>query len=417
MKLGFLRKTIFVTMLLCQFFICHAGERMEPNDPNRYLNAVREFADKSSPKHDGVIYRNPRVYNVEYSFEMTPDPNKIDRAKDLKVWIPVPREWDSQRAVKIISIEPKPNGKYVDPEYGNPMLFWDFGKDVEMPSYKVSIKYRLEQYEVYADIDPNRIGRYDTSNKDYIRYTHSTHSINIDDKVKELARIAVGNERNPYLQVSQINEFVREKMCYIAGTKAFERRVQRSHSVNAMLESPMINLETGDEYYIGDCVDYSSLLVALCRAIGIPARRVISYWDYPPWIRKKPEELEHSTDFPDLWANGLARSRHLGCGVHVWAEVHLPNYGWIPVDPTFGRVGHSNIKNHAVIITKGYRIQIGQTLRRNKTQAMEATIFFFTRVAITCLQRACGTLPRSTKLQKVVIYMEIHSRLIPWLNT
>ena len=44
----------------------------------------------------GVIYRNPRVYNVDYSFELVPDPAKIDRTKDLKLWVPIPREWDSQ---------------------------------------------------------------------------------------------------------------------------------------------------------------------------------------------------------------------------------------------------------------------------------------------------------------------------------
>ena len=75
-------------------------------------------ADKSDSKHDGIIYSNPRVYNIDYSFVMTPDPNNIDRAKDLKVWLPIPREWESQKAVKIVSVEPKPHGKYVDPEYG-----------------------------------------------------------------------------------------------------------------------------------------------------------------------------------------------------------------------------------------------------------------------------------------------------------
>lgn len=43
---------------------------------------------------------------------------------------------------------------------------------------------------------------------------------------------------------------------------------------------------------------------------------------------------------------------------HVWAEVDLPNYGWVPVDPTFGRIGCSNVNNKAVVITKGRDIQI-----------------------------------------------------------
>jgi len=39
-----------------------------------------------------IIYENPRIYNVAISFEINPDPSKIDREHDLKVWIPVPRE-------------------------------------------------------------------------------------------------------------------------------------------------------------------------------------------------------------------------------------------------------------------------------------------------------------------------------------
>jgi hypothetical protein len=54
----------------------------------------------------GIIYKNPRIYNIDYFFELVPDPNRIDRTKDLKLWLPVPREWDSQRAVKVISVDP-----------------------------------------------------------------------------------------------------------------------------------------------------------------------------------------------------------------------------------------------------------------------------------------------------------------------
>ena len=84
------------------------------------------FMSPAALAASGLMYRNPRVYNVDYSFELFPDPAKIDRAKDLKLWIPIPREWDSQKAVKIISVEPPPHADYVDPEHGNRMFFWDF---------------------------------------------------------------------------------------------------------------------------------------------------------------------------------------------------------------------------------------------------------------------------------------------------
>jgi ankyrin repeat protein len=317
------------------------------------LCAVSIQAEISSSVHKGIIYRNPRVYNVEYSFEMFPDPNKIDRSKDLKLWVPIPREWDSQKAVKIISVQPEPHAKYIDPEHGNQMLFWDFGNEPERPSYKVHVKYRSEQYDVHSNIDPNLIGPYDKTSKDYILYTRSTNTITITDKVKELATIAVGDEKNPYIQAKQIYELVREKMCY--------RRpdVQgRMHSVEAILDRPVIDLKTGREYYLGVCTDQSMVFVALCRVVGIPARRVIALWDNRPWIRTTPENTEPAVDFREQSIQGLAVAHRLGLGGHAWVEIYLPNYGWIPVDPTFGRVGCSNVNNRAVIITKGSDIQI-----------------------------------------------------------
>lgn len=45
MKLGFSHQLVFGILLFCQVSICPATETPDPNDPNRYLNAVRTFAD------------------------------------------------------------------------------------------------------------------------------------------------------------------------------------------------------------------------------------------------------------------------------------------------------------------------------------------------------------------------------------
>ena len=333
------------------------------------LSAMGVLAQASTSVHEGIIYRNPRVYNVEYSFEMFPDPNKIDRSKDLKLWVPIPREWDSQKAVKIISIQPEPHARYVDPEYGNPMLFWDFSKEPEKPSYKVHLKYRLERYEVYTDIDPNRIGPYNKTNKDYILFTQSTNTISITDRVKELAKIAVGDEKNPYLQAKQIFEFVRKKMYYNGW---WQNRLKIGTSIRGILESPLIDQKTGEDYYFGSCIDLSTFFVSMCRSVGIPTRNVFAWWDRqdiesvgtriergdePTSIRI--ERFGESIYKPvDLSVNALAiSSGPRGLGIHAWAEIYLPGYGWIPVDPTYEGFGHS-YNNKVVIISKGCDIQI-----------------------------------------------------------
>ena len=299
----------------------------------------------------GVIYRNPRVYNVDYSFELVPDPNKIDRAKDLKLWIPIPREWDSQKAVKIISVQPPPHAKYEDPEHGNRMLFWDFGKGPEKPSYKVHIKYRLESYEVHAEIETENIEPYDKTSKEYALYTRSTHTISVTPKIKELAQEAVGDEKNPYLQAQRISKFVRKKI-----RRKFVRR-ERGSGISSIVEFPLINEETGEEYYEGACGQHSDFFVGLCRAVGIPARSNGGWIGWCPWI--KEEDLKRfGARYKNLSPDGLSAAQvYAPLGDHAWSEFYLPNYGWIPVDATAGRFGH--LSNKKVIIDRARDVKIG----------------------------------------------------------
>lgn len=63
----------------------------------------------------------------------------------------------------------------------------------------------------------------------------------------------------------------------------------------------------------GDCTEFADLFIALSRAGGIPARF-----------------LEGVTYISDYTTN-------LGDIKHDWTEVYLPEAGWVPVDPTWGK--------------------------------------------------------------------------------
>lgn len=84
-----------------------------------------------------------------------------------------------------------------------------------------------------------------------------------------------------------------------------------------------------------DCTEYSSLLIALSRAAGIPARYL--------------EGLNHNVSDTD----GLARQEH------AWVEVYLPGSGWTPLDPTLGRSSLTRDDHFAhatanhIIVTQG----------------------------------------------------------------
>ena len=62
-----------------------------------------------------------------------------------------------------------------------------------------------------------------------------------------------------------------------------------------------------------DCTEYASLMIALSRAAGIPARYL-----------------------EGLWARGEAAHDDARTE-HAWLEVYLPGVGWRPMDPTLGR--------------------------------------------------------------------------------
>jgi len=294
-----------------------------------------------------VSYRNPRVYNVEMSYEITPDPAKIDRDQDLKVWIPIPREWDSQKNVQIVSIQPEPHSQFTDPEYGNKIFYWDFGKYPIKPSYKVNIQVRLLSYEVYTMIDSSNIKPYDKTSKEYVLYTKSGTTIHITPKVRELAKEAIGNETNPYLQAQKILTFVHRKIQYYQGM---------NRNLDDMFSNSKIDERSGEEYFTGDCSHYSALFVAMCRSEGIPARCVYGRIGWRPYFNEGNSTMYSNLDTM-LTDDGFAGAQHHGLGPHMWAEFYLTNYGWIPVDPNAGLFGQ--LHNYKVIMSKGRDIFLG----------------------------------------------------------
>ena len=84
-----------------------------------------------------------------------------------------------------------------------------------------------------------------------------------------------------------------------------------------------------------DCTEYSSLMMALSRAAGIPAR-------YIEGLNFTPQGEEE-----------LARQEH------AWLEVFFPGIGWTPIDPTLGRSSitreeyFAKLPPNHIIVTRG----------------------------------------------------------------
>jgi len=85
--------------------------------------------------------------------------------------------------------------------------------------------------------------------------------------------------------------------------------------VATLKKSPFSGNERGALWALkhrgGDCSEFADLFVTLCRSKGIPARVCVGYL------------LEPVPDTPK----------------HNWAEVYLREYGWIPFDPLYAKLG------------------------------------------------------------------------------
>jgi transglutaminase-like putative cysteine protease len=241
-------------------------------------------------------YINPQTYIADVKVDI---PRKELPEKGIyRLWIPAPILLDSQRDVRVISIEPQ---KYLK---RTPQLDYDIGSayfeiplDTVKEDIHISMKYSFTHYEQYFTVDPGNVGEYDRTSELYRHYTSSSDNIIVNPEIKRKALEMVGNEKNPYLQAKRIYYEVVNKYRY--------SYMPHLYLYETLKPESLFVLENG----YGDCGSQSMLFAALCRSIGIPARAIGGM----------------------LLTPGSPST-------HFWAEFYIPNYGWIPVDPTIDEV-------------------------------------------------------------------------------
>jgi len=125
-----------------------------------------------------------------------------------------------------------------------------------------------------------------------------------DGLAHQLGTRIVGRIKDPVAQTKAIYDWVVENTIYDA-----ELPGCGNGDINRQLISGK---------YGGRSADINGLFVAICRAIGIPARCVFG-------LRVGPSRL-----FRSLGLTGEDATR----AQHVRAEFYVPGFGWIPVDPS-----------------------------------------------------------------------------------
>src|SRR5262249_55824363 len=123
-----------------------------------------------------------------------------------------------------------------------------------------------------------------------------------NERVKALAREAVGRETDPWKKAQAVERWVHDRM-QSDGTVAFCTASQAAKDLR------------------GDCRQHAMLTAAMCRAIGVPSRTALGL----------------------IYVNRGGQRPEMG--FHMWTEVWIAGE-WLGIDATLGRgsVGAAHVK-------------------------------------------------------------------------
>jgi transglutaminase-like putative cysteine protease len=237
-------------------------------------------------------YAAPR----EYDFTQTLDVPRalLPAAGDLRAWLPLPIIGGPQTDVRITGLDPV---TWVDrpPSIADQIGLLTFSLPLEQLQGDLQLTFDVHYAHAaqYFKVDPAAVGAYDTDAAYYRRYTASRANTRITPAIRRTARRVVGSATNPYFKARRLYRYVldRIKYSYVPHLALWPRGQAESVYVHT--------------HKYGDCGAQSMYFAALCRSVGVPARTTGGF------------QIFKGT--PDG---------------HFWAEIYLPGYGWIPVDPT-----------------------------------------------------------------------------------
>ena len=211
----------------------------------------------------------------------------------LEVFIAVPQDLPNQKLLKPPAFDPAPT-EFVTDQWGQRCARFLFkglkaGQEV---SAVMTVEAEVRKVRWY--VDPERVGKLSDIPAD-IAKTYTGDSTKLDmahPVIQSAVKEALAGETNPYWMARKINKYIQDKMRY-------ER-------VGGWNVAPVV-LARGT----GSCSEYTFVMLAMCHAAGLPAR-------YAGSVVIRGDEASRDDVF------------------HRWVEVYLPNYGWVPVDPSGG---------------------------------------------------------------------------------
>jgi transglutaminase-like putative cysteine protease len=226
---------------------------------------------------------NPVTYQVDFSAVVTPP----QKAKVLKVWMPVPPT-DAAQEVSAsafttfpMKVEPRIG---VEPLYGNKLAYFEFHNP--QGAQIIRHKFTVKTWQINWHIDPAHVLDVARWPKGFDKYLRGEPLIPVDERFGKIARGIVAEKSNPARDIVSVMRWVGDTMTY-------------SHEECSLQASAIHALEKK----VGHCSDYHGLCNALGRSLGYPMRMA---YGINPTPKNSPS--------------------------HCKLEAFIPPYGWVAFD-------------------------------------------------------------------------------------
>lgn len=273
--------------------------------PGQYVHGITVKGDKlwAVDQQDDEVYqlqikddvkllrKNKETHKITFNHHTTCyGPGKI---KSLDVFLALPENRDNQKLLGDIAYNTKPTDIVTD-KWGQKTALFHYENIKPGEKKAIQVTSIVETHDVRYFLYPEKMGTLaDIPQNIKSKYLQDEEKYQINDEViQNTVKKVVGDETNPYWIMRKLHQFLIAHLYY---------------KMDGAWDMAPTVISNGH----GSCSEYTFVYIALCRASGLPARYVGSTWD-----RKEKTYLDEV--------------------YHRWVEVYLPNYGWIPTDPTHG---------------------------------------------------------------------------------